>query len=67
MVTEFYVVKNRDKSKKGDFLNFSEYRLFGARIKVVGFSTKSSYRIKELSIETLMDSFKGEVTEFYEF
>ena len=61
------MVKNRDKSKKEDFSNFSEYRFFRARIEVVGFSTKSSSRNAELSIETLIDSFKGEVTEIYDF
>ena len=65
--TELYVVKYRDKSKLKAFLDFSEYRLFGARIKVVNFLTKLSSRIAELSIETLMDSFKREFTEIYEF
>ena len=67
VVTELYVVKYRDKSKIKAFLDFSEYRLFGARIKVVNFSTKLSSKIAELSIETLMDSFKRELTEIYEF
>ena len=67
VVTELYVVKYRDKSKIKAFLDFSEYRLFGARIKVVNFSIKSSSRTAELSIETLMDSFKRELTEINEF
>ena len=66
VVTELYVVKYRDKSKIKAFLDFSEYRLFGARIKVVNYLTKLSSRIAELSIETLMDSFKRELTEIYE-
>ena len=67
VVTELYVVKYRDKSKIKAFLDFSEYRIFGARIKVVNFLTKLSSSIAELSIETLMDSFKRELTEIYEF
>ena len=67
VVKKIFVVKSRDKSKITDFLNFSEYLLFGARIKVVGISTKSSSRIAELSILPLMDSFKRELTEIYQF
>ena len=67
VVTELYVVKYQDKSKIKAFLDFSEYRLFGARIKVVNYLAKLSSRIAEFSIETLMDSFKRELTEIYEF
>ena len=67
VVTELYVVKYQDKSKIKAFLDFSEYRLFGARIKVVNYLAKLSSRNAELSIETLIDSFKGEVTEIYDF
>ena len=67
VVKRVFVVKSRDKSKIKDLLKFSEYRLFGTRVKVVGISTKSSSRIAELSIETLMDSFRGEGMELYDF
>ena len=49
------------------FLDFSEYRFFGARIKAVGFSTELCSRIAELSIEILMENFKRELTEIFEF
>ena len=49
------------------FLDFSEHRVLVARIKVFGFLTESSSRFAELSIETLLEEFNRELTEFYEF
>ena len=67
VVKEIYVVENRHKSIKKAFMGFAEYRLFGARIKVVRFSNESSSRVAELSIEIMKEEFKRELTEIYEF
>ena len=67
LITEIYAVKSRDESKIIALLDFSEYRPFGARIKVVVFSYDSSSKIAQWSIETLMKEFKRELTEIHEF
>ena len=61
------MIDNRYKSVIKAFMDFVEYRLFGARIKVVGFSTDSSSRIAELSIWALMEEFKPGLKETFEF
>ena len=65
VITEIYGVESRGKSIKTAFLDFWEYRVSGARIKL-DFSDKSSSSIADLSIGTLMEEFKRGITEIYE-
>ena len=67
VLTELYGFECRDKSLIIASMDFSEHRVFGARIKVFSFSTEWSSRITEFSFETLMEENKRELVGIYDF
>ena len=67
VLTELYGFESRDRSLIIASLDFSEHRVFGARIKVFSFSTEFYSRFTEFSFETLMEEIKRELARIYIF
>ena len=67
VLTELYGFESRDKSLIIASLDFSEHRVFDARIEVISFSTELSSRFTEFSFETLMEEIKRELECIYDF